>query len=258
MTDWDPTIYLKNEDLRSRPAIDLLNRVSINQPTHIYDIGCGPGNSTELLIRRWPSAQITGIDNSDAMLQEARTRQIKAEWQLEDIGTWAPKQPGDLIFSNAALHWLPDHPTLFPTLTNFLETDGVLAVQMPFNFDSPSHLTIARIASEPQWPSDVRQLHETNFSNTLLPTDYAEILAPFCSEIDIWTTEYVQLLSGENAVYEWLLGSALRPYVSSLTKEEAQRFLGACREALASAYPRNTQGLTPFPFKRLFVVVHKR
>ncbi len=254
MTQWDPAQYLQNEDHRTRPAIDLLNRIWLEAPSRIVDLGCGPGNSTDLLARRWPTAALTGVDNSQAMLEQARRRDLPARWQLCAIEDWAPKDQADLIFSNAALHWVSDHKRLFPALAEKVSVGGVLAVQMPYNFSSPSHQTIARVASDGPWAGEIGHLHKEKHQIVQTPEQYADILYSAFGSVDIWTTEYMHMLDGDNAVYEWVLGTALRPYVSTLSDPQRDAFLDACRTALARAYPPDKNGRTKFPFKRLFLV----
>jgi trans-aconitate 2-methyltransferase len=144
---WQPQRYLAFDDHRTRPGTDLLARVPLAAPERVVDLGCGPGNSTELLTARWPDATVVGVDNSPTMLAAARERRIGADWVEADIATWTPDTPVDLLFSNAVLQWLPDHATLLPRLLGLLRPGGVLAVQMPRNFEAPSHTTVHEIAA---------------------------------------------------------------------------------------------------------------
>ncbi|HEX6774411.1 MAG TPA: methyltransferase domain-containing protein, partial [Methylomirabilota bacterium] len=155
---WDPTQYLKFADHRLRPAIDLLNRIDVAEPGEVVDLGAGAGNVTRLIKMRWPTARITGVDTSPEMLAKAAAAAPEITWQLADLGTWRPERPVDVIYSNAALHWLEGHDTLFPALLSSLAPGGVLAVQMPRNFSAPSHTSMAEAARGGPWRAKLEPL----------------------------------------------------------------------------------------------------
>src|ERR1700761_6988663 len=200
---WNPEIYLSFADQRTRPAADLLARVPSASPGRIVDLGCGPGNSTALLAARWPEAQLEGVDSSAAMIEEARASGVPATWVLADIAAWVPRSPYDLIFSNATLQWLPEQAALLPRLMNFVKPGGVFAFQIPVNFDAPSHALMRETASDPRWKARLADVREIQRGAAQA---YYDILKPQAASLDIWQTEYLQLLEGEDAVYRWVSG----------------------------------------------------
>jgi trans-aconitate 2-methyltransferase len=250
---WNPDQYLKFSQPRLRPALDLLARLALADPQRIYDLGCGTGNVTAALLQRWPNASITGVDSSASMLAQAASALPQVQWQQQSLDRWQADAPADLIYSNAALHWLPDHPHLFPRLVASLKPGGVLAVQMPRNFAAPSHTMIADTARAGPWRSRLEPL--------LLPAPVAEpafyytLLAPLARSLDIWETEYLQVLTGEDPVKEWTRGTALIPILERLSAAEQMQFESDYAQRLRSAYPRRADGTTLFPFRRLFIVL---
>jgi len=249
---WDPSQYLKFADQRRRPAIDLLARIAAESPKRVYDLGCGAGNVTRLLAERWPAARVTGVDSSAAMLDKARGEAPGIDWVQADLATWRPDAPPDLIYSNAALHWLDDHRTLFPALFKSLAPGGILAVQMPRNHGAASHTGMAEAARSGPWRATLEPLlRETPVQP---PAIYFDILAAAGARADIWEVEYLQLLEGADAVVEWTKGTALKPLLDALDEPLRGQFLADYRARMAVAYPRRADGLTLFPFRRLFIV----
>jgi len=249
---WQPQRYLAFDDHRTRPAADLLARVPLAAPERVVDLGCGPGNSTALLTGRWPGARVTGLDSADTMLAAARERGLAADWLQADIATWVPDQPVDLLFSNAALHWLPDHATLLPRLLGLLRPGGVLAVQMPCNFRAPSHTTVSEIAALAPW---AKRLEGRPMGNPVAEPDwYHDVLAPKAAALDIWQTEYLQVLEGEDPVVRWVESTSLRPVLQALDEADAARFKEIYAARMREAYPRRADGRTLFPFRRVFMV----
>ncbi len=249
---WDPTQYLKFADHRLRPALDLLNRVDLNSPSVVYDLGAGTGNVTEILANRWPEARVIGVDSSEEMLKEASKRAANIEWEVGDIGTWQPKQQPDLIFTNAALHWESDHDKLFTRLMSSLEPGGVFAVQMPRNFGALSHTSISEAALSGPWRTKLEPLLRP--APVEPPPYYISTLSPLASSLEVWETEYSQILSGENAVKEWTKGTWLRPLLNALEEPERADFEEAYAKLVAARYPKQPDGTTIFPFKRLFII----
>jgi trans-aconitate 2-methyltransferase len=252
---WDPERYLTFGDQRTRPARDLVARVPLEKAGRVADLGCGPGNSTALLAKRWPEAAIVGVDNSPEMLAEARATGIRATWVEADIGAWTPDGPLDLLYSNAALHWLGDHATLLPRLMGQLRAEGVLAVQMPRNFAAPSHVLLRETAASGPWADRLAGILEGR--PVAAPEWYYDLLAAHAQALDIWETEYLHVLEGDDPVLRWTRGTALRPIAQALDPEQFAAFEAAYAARLRAAYPRRADGRTLFPFRRLFIVAQR-
>lgn len=250
---WDPGLYLKFADERMRAARDLLARVSLRQPRLIYDLGCGPGNGAELLARRYPGAEIIGVDTSEAMLAEARSRAPNARFVREDIAHWAPEAPPDLIFANAALQFVPDHHELFPRLMRALAPGGALAAQMPMTASESSHALMRMVAAEGPWSPRLVPVAKTRPLIAAFE-DYYEWLTPFAADVELWMTTYVHAFAGPESIVDWFAGSALQPYMERLSDEERCAFLDRYREGLAEAYPPQSDGKSLMPYPRLFLV----
>jgi trans-aconitate 2-methyltransferase len=249
---WNPELYLSFGDLRTRPAIDLLARIPLRAPARIADLGCGPGNSTALLVERWPDAAVTGIDSSAAMLAKARASGIRANWLQADLADWTPALPFDLLFSNAALQWLPGHAELLPRLFGHVASGGVLAVQMPRNFGAPSHVLLRELAAAEPWAERLEPALPREPVGS--PACYYDLLAPSAAGLDIWETEYLHVLDGDDPVLAWTRGTALRPVRAALEPDEVAAFEADYGQRLRAAYPRRADGRTLFPFRRLFIV----
>jgi trans-aconitate 2-methyltransferase len=253
---WDPAQYLKFADHRLRPAVDLMNRIDVTDPSAVYDLGAGAGNVTRLLKLRWPGARITGVDGSRDMLAKAAASAPDIEWQQADLATWSPQHPPDVIYSNAALHWLGDHGRLFPALLAALAPGGVLAVQMPRNFSARSHTAIGDAVRSGPWRSTLEPLFRP--SPTADPAFYFDVLTSRAATLDIWETEYLQVLEGDNPVKEWTKGTWLKPLLDALEEPERSRFEATYAELVAQAYPRRADGRTLFPFRRMFIIARGR
>jgi trans-aconitate 2-methyltransferase len=256
MSGWDPNQYARFADARLRPAIDLLARVSHDAPRQIYDLGCGAGAATRLLRDRWPEAVLVGVDNSPDMLRQATEQVPGIEWVQEDLGVWQSPLRADLIFSNAALHWLPDHATLFPRLMSYLAPGGVLAVQMPNNFAAPSHTLLAETIQDGAWRDRLEPL--------MRPTPvrpvafYYNALEPLARSVELWETEYLHVLQGVDPVKEWIKGSWLKPILDALDVSDRNMFESDYADRLRRAYHASAIGTTLFPFWRLFLVAQAR
>jgi trans-aconitate 2-methyltransferase len=247
---WDPGLYEKYAGPRLRPGLDLIARIALAAPRRIADLGCGPGRLTACLAARWTAARITGVDTSPDMLAKAREDYPDISWVEGDIADWSPDEPPDLIFSNAALHWLADHARLLPRLLSALAPGGVLAVQMPRNFDAPSHTLISDVIREGTWSRALPMPGEP----VAAPETYHDILAPHAAGLDIWESTYLQVLEGSDPVLEFVRATALRPVIEALADGERERFIADYRQRLRAAYPRRADGTTLFPFRRLFIV----
>ncbi|MFI9752583.1 trans-aconitate 2-methyltransferase [Streptomyces collinus] len=267
---WDPAQYLRHAGHRARPFTDLLARVP-DLPTQppagrprIADLGCGPGNVTALLAARWPTALITGYDNSPEMLDKAHVDHEgptsgggRLDFGHTDVRTWTPEEPFDLIVSNATLQWVPGHAERFADWTAGLKPGGTLAFQVPGNFDAPSHRLMRELAASPRWRDRLDGILR-HADAVLDPEAYLERLTSLGCAADVWETTYIHLLQGEDPVLDWVKGTGLRPVLTALADEPGARedFVAEYRAALREAYPAGPHG-TPFPFRRVFAVARK-
>lgn len=249
---WNPEQYLAFGDLRLRPALDLLARIPLESPATVLDLGCGPGNVTAILRQRWPGARITGVDGSAEMLAKAAADHPGIAWQQADLATWRPPGGTGLIYSNAALHWLDHHASLFPRLVDSLAPDGVLAVQMPNNYTAPSHQCAYEAARGGPWRATLELLLRP--APLLAVEAYYDLLAPGAARVEIWQTDYLQVLAGDNPVADWVRTSLLMPLLDVLAEPQRSAFEADYRRRVAAAYPKRTDGKTLFPFRRLFLV----
>ena len=252
---WDPNQYLAFGNERLQPALDLLARVPLSEPDSIVDLGCGAGNVTRALKNRWPDARITGIDGSPEMLEKAHAETPDIDWVEADMNDWQPESPVDLIYSNAALHWLDDHAALFPRLMSHVSSGGFLAAQMPRNWEAPSHAHITEAVERGPWRSELEPLLRPSPSHA--PDVYYEALAPVSDNLSIWETEYCQILDGENPVAEFVKGSQLKRFLDALDEPHRTAFEDDYRARMLAAYPKRGDGKTLFPFRRLFILAGK-
>ncbi len=253
MPTWDPRQYLKFADHRLRPARDLLAQIPLDGPRTVYDLGCGPGNITRLLAERWPAATVTGVDSSPEMLVRARQEAPAVTFVQADIARWSPPASADLLFSNATLHWLDDHGRLLRRLMGQLAPGGVLAVQVPHNHQAPSHLLMGAAAEDGPWRTKL-SLVRPILRSVESADAYYRILAPVARRVDIWESEYLHVLEGDNPVVEWTKGTALRPYLDALDEPDRSGFFAAYSARIAAAYPKQADGRTLLPFRRIFFV----
>lgn len=251
MADWSPALYTRFEDERTRPSRDLLAQVALEAPTRVVDMGCGPGNSTELLAARWPEAETIGLDNSPAMLEAARKRLPGVRFAVADAATWVPDAGTDLVFANAIYQWVPDHLEVLPRVLEALEQGGVLAVQMPDNFGEPSHQIMRDVARAAPWAA---RLGGAGRAPLPEPRAYYDALRPHAQRIDIWHAIYNHVLEGADAIVEWVSSTGLRPFLDPLSADEQRQFLSVYRERIAAAYPAAADGKVLLRFPRFFVV----
>ncbi|AKJ07754.1 trans-aconitate 2-methyltransferase [Archangium gephyra] len=249
---WDPQQYEHFRDARKRPFFELLARVPVSAPRFVADLGCGTGDLTLTLAERWPGSRLSGVDSSEPMISEALRRPAPAHvrFELADLARWQPDAPLDVLVSNAALHWLPGHEALLSRLVGLLAPGGVLAFQVPANFEESSHRRIDEVRALPRFApalASVRRGHAESLAF------YEAHLSGLGLSVDAWETAYLHVLPGEDAVLQWLLGTTLRPVLAALGPGEEQAFLDTLRPLLRQDYPAAAHG-TPFLFRRRFVV----
>lgn len=250
---WSPDQYLKFEDERTRPANDLLGAVPNQDVKRAVDLGCGPGNSTELLVKRYPEAVIEGIDASAEMIDKAKRRLPGISFKVSDIDSWQPEDGADLLYANAVMQWLPNHDQLFARLMGFLNQGGSLAIQMPDNLEQPTHVAMREVAAQGEWANKMAQadLSRTRVGDASF---YYQLLRPLAQRVDVWRTTYHHPVHGLDGIIEWFKGSGLRPYLDVLDEDERLRFLQAYRARITPSYPVMHDGMVLLPFPRLFIV----
>jgi trans-aconitate 2-methyltransferase len=257
-THWNPKQYLKFSDHRLRPALELLERIPLESPKVIFDLGCGTGNVTRIIAERWNSARVYGLDSSKEMLQRAQAEPGEVHWLEADIENWIPDEVPDLIYSNATLHWVKGHHELLPRLAGFVREGGCLAVQMPLSWDVTSHRLMRETLADyggggrPLGTEELRQAVARKWVEDA--EVYYDLLTDCVRSLDIWETEYLQVLEGKDPVLGWVQGTGLRPVLNGLADDEREIFLAEYRRRLREAYPVKPNGRTLYPFRRLFIV----
>jgi trans-aconitate 2-methyltransferase len=251
---WSAKQYVSFEDERTRPVRDLLAAVPVADARCAVDLGCGPGNSTEMLAARFPHAAVSGLDSSSDMIEAARKRLPHVCFETVDIEAWDAPGPFDVILANAVLQWVPEHATLFPALIAKLASGGSLAVQMPDNLDEPAHRLMREIAAEGPWAGKLAAAAQTRTPMASAHW-YFELLRAHCVKVDVWRTTYHHPLAhGAGAVAEWFKGSGLRPFLEPLDDVERAAYLERYKTAVGHAYPALSDGTVLLPFPRLFIV----
>ncbi len=251
MVNWEPDLYRRYEAERSQPARDLLSRVPLKAPQMVVDLGCGPGNSTQLLAERWPDAEILGVDNSEAMLDSARKRLPEARFEAADISAWRPGATPDLIFANAALQWVPDHHTLLPRLLGLLAPGGMLAVQMPDNQQEPTHQLMREIAAQPPFAEQIPDAVRLRTPAQPL-LDYYDLLSGRGGQVEVWRTVYNHPTSSPEAIVDWVRGTGLKAFLEPLNPDQRPEFLARYTAAIAKAYAPRADGRLILAFPRMF------
>jgi len=254
VTTWEPQTYLRYSEIRFRAGFDLIARIPKASYAQIYDLGCGTGHLTRILADTFTGSKVVGIDSSPEMLAEARREFPGISWQESDISTWHPSTLPDLIFSNAAFQWVPAHEKLFPSLLQSLRPEGILAVQMPRHFESPSHLELKDLVLHSEWRN---RLEPLLLASVPSPETYWRWLSPHARNLDFWETIYLQVLDGPDPVVNFMRGTALRPFLTVLSSSEGDRFVQAFAKRMAAAYPPQANGQTLFPFRRVFMVAQR-
>jgi trans-aconitate 2-methyltransferase len=254
--DWNPELYLKFDKERIQPSIDLVSRIDFENPVNIVDIGCGPGNSTQILSRRWPKSKITGVDNSLAMIEKAKLEFPNQEWKLLDAGKDEILGKFDIVFSNATIQWIPNHFELLKKFKSILSDNGIIAIQLPLFFDMPLGQSIARISKEKRWSyltdsvNDLFTIH--NYS------DYYNFLSELFSAVEIWVSDYIHILDSQYSILEMIRSTGSRPYIDRLERDVDKRdFEDKVLTDIKKYYPLQKDGKVLFPFKRLFFIAKK-
>jgi trans-aconitate 2-methyltransferase len=248
---WSPATYLQFEDERTRAARDLLAQVPLTAAKKVVDVGCGPGNSTALLVARYPEAKAIGMDSSPAMLEEARKALPSALFIEADANVWLPDADTDLVFANATYQWIPKHLEMFRRILGVLGAGAVLAVQMPDNLAEPTHQLMQQVAAGGRWAERL-----SDAARAALPPvrAYYAALQPAASRLDIWHTIYNHVLSSPDDIVDWVRGTGLRPFIDPLAPDERDEFLRLYRARIADAYPPMVDGKVLLRFPRLFIV----
>jgi trans-aconitate 2-methyltransferase len=256
MPEWDAELYLRFSNERTRPSVDLTSRIEISDPLRIIDLGCGPGNSTAVLRQRWPKAHITGLDSSSDMIAAASGSYPDHEWIIGDISAWSAEIPFDVVFSNAALQWVPGHDVLFPHLFAQVASGGAFAFQIPAMFNSPWHREILETADDPSW----RHLMgpALNALTKKPPSFYYNLLRPPAARLEMWETEYYHIVESHRSIIEWFRGTGMRPFLAALENEgQRQRFEDLLLERYRLAHHPQKDGRILFPFRRLFIIAYR-
>ncbi|MCA9133189.1 MAG: methyltransferase domain-containing protein [Planctomycetales bacterium] len=256
MSNWNAAHYLTYADERIRAAVDLAARIRLNSPTTIADLGCGPGNSTQILRDRWPAADILGIDNSAEMLDSAKKLYPDQKWELADVSNWKTDRSFDLLYSNAALQWIPNHDTLMPRLFAMVSSGGALAFQIPSSTYATVRKLIHDISREAKWNDQMRS--PRNALTMREPSFYYDELVTSASHLDIWETEYFHIMNSKVAIVDWIASTGLRPFLAVLENErERHDFLNQLHERVNAAYEFRRDGKVLYPFRRTFVIAYK-
>jgi trans-aconitate 2-methyltransferase len=256
MSDWDPESYLRFANERTQPSIDLVSRIRLESPRAVIDIGCGPGNSTQALRRRWPKCDILGLDYSEAMIAKARLDYPNERWMVGDAAKFDAKERYDLVFSNATLQWIPRHEELLPRLFSGAAKGGALAAQIPMFRSMPINIAIETVAGRSEWRQYTASCagqftyHDAGF--------YYGILAGLSEKVDLWETSYVHVLDSYEALIDFCRSTALKPYLERLPSDEArERFEDELLAECKRRYSLQGNGKLLFPFDRLFIMAYK-
>jgi trans-aconitate 2-methyltransferase len=253
MHTWDPAQYLTFADERGRPFLELVARIGATHPQTVVDLGCGPGNLTGLLRRRWPEASVTGLDLSSEMVAAARALDDGVTYDVADLRDWAPTMPVDVLVSNATLQWVPGHLDLLPRLVSGVRPGGWFAFQVPGNFDEPSHTIRRDLAASAPYAARTAGVAAPEAHDA---ATYLRALRPMVSSVDAWETTYLHVLHGEDPVFAWVSGTGARPTLQALDETLRPAFEEEFKRRLRAAYPDDGHGVV-LPFRRVFVVAQR-
>jgi trans-aconitate 2-methyltransferase len=256
MDKWNPDLYLRYEAERTQPSYDLVARIAAAAPASIIDIGCGPGNSTRVLRERWPLARIVGLDNSPEMITKARKAYPPGEWLLADAAAWVPSTQYSIVFSNAALQWMPDHGKIIQRLYGAVAPGGALAVQVPANQNCALFQAVRRVSARSRWSAAMAGCDQLL---TYLDAGlYYDWLSDLSSQVYIWYTTYYHVMEDHQGLIEWYSSTGLRPYLERLASaDEREAFQHEILEDCRPAYPEQQDGKVLFPFRRLFFIAYR-
>jgi trans-aconitate 2-methyltransferase len=256
MADWDPAGYLAFGDLRARPALDLIARIPLKRPRTVYDLGCGPGNSTSMLKYAYAGAKIIGIDRSPAMIAKAKADVQGVEFFSGDVAMWQPDKVADLVFSNALFQWIPNHLDVLQRILHGLKRDACLAVQVPDNLAEPSHIAMEEVAAQGAWATRLRRAGESR-SQIHAPEEYYDALAHDCSQLALWHTVYYHALDSHQDIVDMFRTTGLRPYLELLDDVGRAEFLDAYRHRIEANYPVRADGKVILRFPRFFILAQR-
>jgi trans-aconitate 2-methyltransferase len=256
MNDWNPNLYMQFRSERTQPSIDLIAKIKPVEPKSIIDIGCGPGNSTQVLVNRWPNAKITGLDSSSSMIRKAEQDYPNQEWIVADALTYDPEIEYDIVFSNAVIQWIPNHEDLLKKFHGMLSDNGTVAIQIPLFWDMPLGKIINETAKDSRWKEqmegieDLFTIHNYSF--------YYDNLSNLFNSIDIWETHYFHILDSHIAILEMMRSTGLKPYLDKLdTDLDINLFEKKVMIEIEKAYPKQKNSKVLLPFKRLFFIGYK-
>ena len=254
MHSWDPDRYLRFADERGRPFVDMLGRIAAEAPRRVVDLGCGPGNLTALLARRWTGADVLGLDSSPEMVRRALEAEIAGvRFEAGDVRTWEPDEPVDVLLANATYQWVPEHLELLPRLVAHVAPGGWFAFQVPGNHGEPSHVLLHELAGDARFASYTRGVARPHSHD---PAVYANALLDLELSVDVWETTYLHLLTGPDPVFTWISGTGARPTLQALPEDLRVPFVAEYKALLREAYPPGPHG-TMLPFRRVFAVAHR-
>ena len=255
--DWNPDLYLKFNRERTQPSIDLVTRIKSDSPSRIIDIGCGPGNSTQILVQRWPDSMITGIDNSPAMIEKAKKDYPHQHWRLLDAEKDEIPGTYDIVFSNATIQWIPNHTELLEKLSDILNKNGLIAIQIPQFWDMPLGKAIEKIAKDNRWNSATKGVTELFTMHNY--SFYYDQLSLRFNEIDIWETYYMHIMDSHFSILEMIRSTGLKPYLDMLDSEkDKQDFEAQVLTEIKRDYQAQKNGKVIFPFRRLFFIANSK
>ncbi len=256
LSNWNSNQYLKFKKERTQPAYDLVNRIDFNNPQKIIDVGCGPGNSTQVLSERFPNAEILGIDNSENMIASAKSAYPNLNFLLCDAGKdlASINQKFDIVFSNACIQWIPDHRKLLKNMMDLLNENGVLAIQTPMNYDEPIHKIISFISSSGKWKE---KFNSPRIMYNLTSSEYYDLLSEISADFSMWNTTYFHRMKSYESIIEWHRGTGLRPYLDALCDRDKEKFENEVYHQIIKEYPKQKNGEIIFKFPRLFFTAIK-